>query len=147
VFLHERFRVFSSKNRVEKKMIYKNDADDDESKDRDFTIFKKGFRNHTVFRDGRILLMVVILFLSVGCAHHIPIATDSVQAIYMAPENEKSVLHRFAPGFRVYDYNYRYNRIGSPVAERKEDGEEQISIDTNHPVIYVGEKLLLETCW
>ena len=121
-------------------MIYEKGSADDEEKDRNSNILKTSFRNHSVLRCSLILLLMVILFLSVGCAHHIPIATDSVQAIYIAPENEKDILHRFAPVFRVYDYNYRYNRIGSPVAVQKKDGGELISIDTKHPVIYVGKK-------
>ena len=87
-----------------------------------------------------MLLTAGSLLLVVGCAHHMPIAADSAQALYIAEENEKKALHRFAPVFRVYDYQRPYNRIGRPVAVHETNDEERIAIDTDHPVIYVEKR-------
>ena len=92
------------------------------------------------YRNRLMFLTALLLFLVAGCAHHVPIATDSKQALYMAAENGEDSLHRFAPVFRVYDYHHRYNRIGRPVAKREEDGRERITIDADQPTIYFEKR-------
>ena len=103
------------------------------------SILSASIRYRSAFRNYLIHIGVIILFLAAGCAHHIPIAADSVQAVYLAEKKEEDILHRFAPIFKVYDYHQQYNRIGRPVALQGKNGEEQIAIDTDRPAIYGGK--------
>ncbi|MEA3232803.1 MAG: hypothetical protein U9Q05_13695 [Thermodesulfobacteriota bacterium] len=121
-------------------MIRQKETDDRDREGRGSFVFKTIIRYRFVFRNHLIGLIAMTLFLSAGCAHHMPIAKDTVQGLYLFQGNEKDAIHRFAPVFLVYDYNHRHNRIGRPTASREEDGRERITIDIDQPIVYVKKE-------
>ncbi len=121
-------------------MIRQKETDDRDREGRGSFVFKTIIRYRFVFRNHLIGLIAVTLFLSAGCAHHMPIAKDTVQGLYLFQGNEKDAIHRFAPVFLVYDYNHRHNRIGRPTASREENGRERITIDIDQPTVYVKKE-------
>ena len=121
-------------------MIRQRETDDCDREGRGSFVFKTIIRYRFVFRNRLIGLIAVMLFLSAGCAHHMPIAKDTVQGLYLFQGNEKDAIHRFAPVFLVYDYNHRHNRIGRPTASREENGRERITIDIDQPTVYVKKE-------
>jgi len=121
-------------------MISQKETDGRDREDHDSFIFKTIIRYRFIFRNHLIFLTAVTLFLSAGCAHHMPIAKDTVQGLYLVQGKEKAAIHRFAPVFLVYGYNHRHNRIGRPTASREENGRERITIDIDQPTVYVKKE-------
>lgn len=88
-----------------------------------------------------VCFITLFLLILGGCAHHVPIAADSKQALYLTKVNDTDEpFQRFAPVFRVYDYQHPYNRIGRPVAKIDENGREQIGIEADQPTIYTEKR-------
>jgi len=121
-------------------MIRQKETDDRDREGRSSYVFETIIRYRFVFRNHLIRLIAVTLFLSAGCAHHMPIAKDTVQGLYLVQGKEKDAIHRFAPVFLVYDFNHRHNRIGRPTASREENGRERIIIDTDQPTVFVKKE-------
>jgi len=121
-------------------MIHQKETDDRNRESRGSLVFKTIIRYRFVYRNHLIQLIVATLFLSAGCAHHMPIEIDTVQGLYLVQEKEKDAIHRFAPVFLVYDFNHRHNRVGRPTASREENGRERITIDTDQPTVYVKKE-------
>jgi len=121
-------------------MIRQKETDDRDREGCGSYVFETIIRYRFVFRNHLIFLTAVTLFLSAGCAHHMPIAKDTVQGFYLVQGKEKEAIHRFAPVFLVYDYNHRHNRIGRPTASREENGRERITIDIDQPTVYVKKE-------
>ena len=117
-------------------MIPQKETDDRDREGYGFFIFETIVRYRFVFRNHLIFLTAVTLILSAGCAHHMPIAKDTVQGLYLLQGKEKDAIHRFAPVFLAYDYNHRHNRIGRPTASREENGRDRITIDIDQPTVY-----------
>ena len=122
-------------------MIRRKALNDCDGEDRGPFMFRTLTRNRFIFRNHLIRLLALSLFLSVGCAHHMPIPKDTVQGLYLVQSTEKDAIHRFAPVFLVHDFDHRYNRIGRVIASRRENGQERITIDTDQPIVYVKKEL------
>ncbi len=85
------------------------------------------------------------VLLSIGCAHHFPIARDSHQVLYLAESSDAEspsadIIKKHAPVFRVFDYQDRFNRIGRPTAEKNRSGSVIIGIDTDRPTYFVENR-------
>lgn len=99
----------------------------------------------TVKRYLILALIGGVVFFSIGCAHHIPIAKDTRQVLYLAESSGADLINQFAPVFRVYDYQDRFNRIGRPMAEKDQSGKEKIDIDTDRPTYFVEKRVFTTT--
>ena len=117
-------------------MLRRKALNDCDGEDRGPFMFRTLTRNRFIFRNHLIRLLALSLFLSVGCAHHMPIPKDTVQGLYLVQSTKKDAIHRFAPVFLAHDFDHRYNRIGRVIASRRENGQERITIDTDQPIVY-----------
>lgn len=83
----------------------------------------------------RILMLAVFLILS-GCAYHQKIPFEKTKTLYQGQGVNDSLALRQTPFFLTHNSASTYNRIGRPSARYDDKGEEQIYVDTEHPVIY-----------
>jgi len=86
------------------------------------------------------ILLLIILFLIFGCAHHKKLPVEPSLTIYAAQDDSDSLLIRYAPLFLAYDFQKTYNRIGKPEARKNEDGKINIFVNSEKPVIYTLER-------
>jgi hypothetical protein len=87
------------------------------------------------FKPIRILMLSVFLILA-GCAYHQKIPFEKTKTLYQGQGVDDSLILREAPFFLTHDSASTYNRIGRPSARYDDKGEEQIYVDTEHPVLY-----------
>lgn len=85
-------------------------------------------------------LVAAILLIAAGCAHHQRLPQETLQAVYAARGDQKSLLVQHAPLFLVHDYRNEYNRIGRPSARYGANGEEDVYVDPRSPVFYFFEQ-------
>ncbi len=84
--------------------------------------------------------LFVLLAIGAGCAHHAKLPPEDVYSVYSARRDSESPVERFVPLFMTYDFRNPYNRIGKPKAEKQEDGDVEIYVDPDEPVIYTMQK-------
>jgi len=87
------------------------------------------------FKIVRILILPALLIIS-ACAHHQKIPAEMPKTLYSADSGGDEILNRYAPLFVAHGYSAAYNRIGRPAARYDKQGNEQIYIDSENPVIY-----------
>ena len=80
-------------------------------------------------------MLFVLLILS-GCAYHQKIPFEKTKTLYQGQGVNDSLALRQTPFFLTHNSASTYNRIGRPSARYDDQGEEQIYVDTEHPVIY-----------
>lgn len=83
----------------------------------------------------RIFMLGVFLILS-GCAYHQKIPFEKTKTLYQGQGLNDPLILRQTPVFLIHNSASIYNRIGRPSARFNDLGEEQIYVDTEHPVIY-----------
>ncbi len=79
--------------------------------------------------------MPVLLILT-ACAHHQRLAPETPLSVYSIDGGGDEILRRYAPLFLTHNYRAAYNRIGRPSAKYDNQGDEQIYVDSENPVIY-----------
>lgn len=84
----------------------------------------------------RTLILSALMAILTACAHHQKIPFEATHAVYSAAGASDSQIRQYAPLFLAHDYQATYNRIGRPVAKYDSQGNEQIYIDSQTPVIY-----------
>ncbi len=87
------------------------------------------------FRIFRILILPALLIIS-ACAYHQKIPAEIPNTLYSADGGGDEILNRYAPLLVAHGYSAVYNRIGRPAARYDNQGNEQIYIDSENPVIY-----------
>ena len=92
-------------------------------------------------RHGWQFLLIGLLFLFSGCAHHVAIVPDSPTGFYSPISGGSTLAYRFVPEFVVYDAHKPHNRIGRPVVTSYGAGQEKITINVNRPVVYFQERV------
>jgi len=85
---------------------------------------------------NRIVFVTVIILIISGCAHHIKLAEEKIQTIYLLESKDNDPVSQFAPVFLTHNHQKKYNRIGKPSAIIADNGKEKIYIDASIPVIY-----------
>jgi hypothetical protein len=83
----------------------------------------------------KIIFIAVILVIS-GCAHHIKLAEEKIQTVYIVENKGNDPVSQFAPLFLTHNHQKQYNRIGKPSAIIADTGKEKIYIDDSNPVFY-----------
>jgi hypothetical protein len=83
----------------------------------------------------RIFILVVFLILS-GCAYHQKIPFEKTKTLYQGQNLNDPLVLRQTPMLLTHNSASIHNRIGRPSARYDDQGEEQIYVDTEHPVIY-----------
>lgn len=83
----------------------------------------------------RILMLGLFLILS-GCAHHQKIPFEKTKTLYQGQDTNDSLILQHTPFFVTHNSASTDNRIGQPSARYDDQGEEQIDVDIEHPVIY-----------
>ena len=83
-----------------------------------------------------IWVIITLLMVSSGCAHHARIPEETVKNVYTVQEVSENPVTHFAPVFLTHDYRNAYNRIGQPSARYDEKGKEQIFVDDRNPATY-----------
>lgn len=90
---------------------------------------------------GRLyMLLLVLLFVVFGCAHHRKIPQEQILTVYSARDESDSLLMKYAPLFLAYDFQKTYNRIGTPEASKGEDGKIRVFVNSENPEIYVSKR-------
>jgi len=80
-------------------------------------------------------MLGVFLILS-GCAYHQKIPFEKTKTLYQGQDLNDPLILRQTPMLLIHNSASIYNRIGRPSARYDDQGEEQIYVDTEHPVIY-----------
>jgi hypothetical protein len=83
--------------------------------------------------------------LLAGCAHHYPLPREDQQWAYRVDAPVESGALSWAPVFIVYGHARQYNRIGRPTIRVTDEGRERVSIDPEHPSIYVMQRTFATT--
>ena len=86
-----------------------------------------------------LALSSVLLMLTIGCAHHMPIPSDSVARLYRPHLTGETLLENFAPAFVVYNAQQPHNRIGQPSAQVDHKNAVSIRIDPEQAVVYTQQ--------
>ncbi len=79
-----------------------------------------------------------VLALS-SCAP-VPRAVDSLPAVYMGDDADRSELTELAPLFLVEHPEIEYNRIGTPAVRENSGGEKEVFIDPDRATIYAEQR-------
>ena len=85
---------------------------------------------------GWQVLLIGLLFLFGGCAHHFAIAPESPVWVYSSSGSGPSLMEQFAPELVIYGAQKEHNRIGRPVVMRDGTDHDSIAIDVQNPVVY-----------
>ena len=88
-----------------------------------------------IFKFFVILLLPVVLIFS-GCAHYQKIQQMEKSTVFLGESKKESIVQRQAPLFLTHNFTATYNRIGRPSAKYDNNGQEQIYIEADNPVIY-----------
>jgi hypothetical protein len=86
------------------------------------------------------LLLAAVLCLLWGCAHHQPLPEESRHWVYQARGAGQPIVERWAPAFVAYGHSDPFNRIGQPTVRLANDGDKEIYVDPQTPVIYYMER-------
>ncbi|MDP3694813.1 MAG: hypothetical protein Q8R42_01715 [Desulfocapsaceae bacterium] len=91
------------------------------------------------------IFTVFFLLTMTGCAHRDagPSPISNTATVYI-PTRGSSLLARFAPVFLVDDDHIPHNRIGTPIAQKDQEGTVHISIDPDQPALY-GQQFPFQT--
>ncbi|MCB2183326.1 MAG: hypothetical protein KQH63_14930 [Desulfobulbaceae bacterium] len=89
------------------------------------------------FSISRALLAFLMLFilLCTGCAQHVPRA-DAPHTLYSSLSKKDSIQNRFCPVFLAFETDQDHNKIGKPAAHYSKNGEADVFIDPEKPLIY-----------
>ena len=87
------------------------------------------------FKYFRILMLGLLLILS-GCAHHQKIPFEKKMSLYQGQSVEDRLILLYEPLFLSHISDSDYNRIGKPSARYDDQGMEHIYVDIEHPIIY-----------
>jgi hypothetical protein len=90
-------------------------------------------RSMKVLFNGFFFVAAVSLFF--GCANQ-PLPQEPVHWVYKTDESRKTLAESWAPAFVVYGHAEAHNRIGRPTVRQEENGEEEVFIDPEQPVVY-----------
>ena len=97
---------------------------------------------YTMFKErGRAawLMLAAALCLLWGCAHQ-PLPEESRHWVYQVDGGGPAIVEKWAPGFVAYGHAEKFNRIGQPKVRLASDGDEEVFVDTDEPVIYYMER-------
>jgi hypothetical protein len=86
------------------------------------------------------LFFVTILLLPLGCAQHQSQPSESSTWVYKANRSGERIAQKWAPAFVVPDNSDVFNRIGRPTVRQEEDGDEDVFINPDQPVIYFMQR-------
>ncbi len=89
-----------------------------------------------VNRAIRYLSIIFAVLLFFGCAHNQPLPPENFHWVYQADGSGSKTAESWAPAFVAYDHAEVYNRIGRPTVRQDSDGDRQVFIDPEVPVVY-----------
>lgn len=89
-----------------------------------------------VNRALRWFFTVAAALLLFGCAHYQKLPPEADHWVYVAEGAGHRVAESWAPAFVAYDHAEAYNRIGRPTVRQERDGDQEIYIDPESPVVY-----------
>lgn len=90
-----------------------------------------------IVKNVNAIIWVTAFILTIsGCAHHIKLAEEKIQTVYMVESKDNDPVSQFTPVFLTYNHQKKYNHIGKPSAIIADNGKETIYIDDSNPVIY-----------
>ena len=80
-------------------------------------------------------LLAAAALLLFGCANqHLP--PESFHWVYKPDRSEETLAKSWAPAFVVYGHAETHNRIGRPTVRQGGNGDEEVFIDPEQPVVY-----------
>jgi hypothetical protein len=83
---------------------------------------------------------MTVLLLLFGCAHHQSLPSESPLWVYKAYGSGEKTIARWAPAFVTSDHADAFNRIGRPTVRQEENGDEEIFINPEEPVVYFMQR-------
>jgi hypothetical protein len=85
-------------------------------------------------------LLAAAAWLFWGCAHNLPLPTESRHWAYQTEGSAPSIVEDWAPVFVAYGHAETFNRIGQPRVRLESDGDQDVYIDPGDPVVYYLER-------
>jgi hypothetical protein len=85
------------------------------------------------------LMLAAALCLLWGCAHQ-PLPDESSRWVYQADGAGPAIVNKWAPAFVAYGHSDPFNRIGQPKVRLANDGDQEVYVDPEAPVIYYMER-------
>jgi hypothetical protein len=104
-----------------------------------FSILNAEHLEGILMKSFRILSLLALLILA-ACAHHQRIPSETISTVYSTYADSDAPVYSYAPLFLAYNYRSSYNRMGQPSARYDDQGNEQIYIDNQKPVIFFLKK-------
>ena len=83
---------------------------------------------------------VTALLLLFGCAQHHSLPPESSHWVYKSQGIGEKAAERWAPAFIAYDHADTFNRIGRPTVRQEDNGDEEIFINSEEPVVYFMQR-------
>lgn len=90
----------------------------------------------------RCFFHVTALLLLFGCAHHQSLPSESSRWVYRANGSGEKTAERWSPAFVVSNHADTFNRIGRPTVRQGDNGNEEVFIDSEKPVVYFMQRPL-----
>jgi hypothetical protein len=75
-----------------------------------------------------------------GCAHHQSLPSESSHWVYRANGSGEKPAEKWAPAFVAYDHADTFNRIGRPMVRQGDNGDEEVFINSEEPVVYFMQR-------
>ena len=85
------------------------------------------------------LMLAAALCLLWGCAHQ-PLPDESSHWVYQADGAGPAIVNKWAPAFVAYGHSDPFNRIGQPKVRLANDGDQEVYVDPQEPVVYSMER-------
>lgn len=98
----------------------------------------------TAVRKTAIVWLLASLVLLGACATGPGVSIPESPALYTAGEDQ-TLFAKYAPVFLVENDQAAYNRIGTPRAAVREDGREELYIDTEQATFFVRKQMFTTT--
>jgi hypothetical protein len=80
-------------------------------------------------------LLAAAALLLFGCANQ-PLPPEPFHWVYKTDGTGNKAAENWAPAFVVYGHAETFNRIGRPTVRQEENGDEEVFIDPEQPVVY-----------
>jgi hypothetical protein len=86
------------------------------------------------------LLLATVVWLFWGCAHNLPLPTESHHWVYETDGSGPAIVENWAPVFVAYGHADAFNHIGQPKVRLESNGDQDVYISSGDPVVYFMER-------
>ena len=87
----------------------------------------------------RWLLLAAAALIFFGCAHQ-PLPPEPYHWVYKTDGSGPAAAESWAPAFVAYGHGEYYNRIGRPAVRTEGEGDREVYVDSENPVVYFMQR-------